>query len=116
MKLDYAAIGQAITLQRDELDITWEALDRRSGVSAKRIQDIAAQRIPPYPKTSTLRAISRALDWPEDTLERIGRGELPPDRTFNQRVSDLEEQVHAQGETLRRLSADLARILDQRVD
>lgn len=81
LREDWAAVATAINQRMAEAHVTQMELASRSGVSLATIRELQHNRNPrPRRHPRTLSAISEALGWPPDHLERVRRGE-PLDAT-----------------------------------
>lgn len=99
---DWKAAADAAVARRAELGLTQEEVVARMGEGAVHIESLRrferAER--DVYRSTTLAAISKALDWPADTLRRIAHGEMettaPGDlATVNQRLDQLEAAMAA---------------------
>jgi transcriptional regulator with XRE-family HTH domain len=110
---DWDAVATAIKSRMRELQLTQMDLAAKSGVSIATIRELQHNTAPRRRSPRTLAAISTALRWPPDHLERVSegatdeRGELAqPSVEYGEVMShldSLQEQVESVGERLSRL-------------
>jgi len=114
---DWVAVGEAVSQRMRERGISQKHLAKRSGVSQATIRLI--QRHPGDHRHAprTLEAISRALDWPPDYLDKILNGR-PQQETVEQVTDDatLQSRLGALEQLLRKISVVLEQRLGPVVD
>jgi transcriptional regulator with XRE-family HTH domain len=92
--VDLEAIAQAVETRRNQLGRPWAQIARRAGVDVATLHTIRRRSNTPRPET--LAAVSEALDWPADTLAKIGAGQAPPEEPSERERLDLLEQAVAE--------------------
>lgn len=100
MGRNWDAVAEAINTRLAELDMTQVELAGKSRVSTatlRQLQHGVAKRYSPR----TLAAISGALSWPSDHLERVATGSGSPAAV--DRIAALEEVVADLRERVRRI-------------
>lgn len=100
-------VSRAINERLMELGWTQKELERRSGVSDTTLRNLQHARADNY-RPAVLAAVSRALGWPPEAIDRISRGEPTPDpverlseREINDRVDSAMKELAALKELLR---------------
>lgn len=79
MAKDWEAVAAAIRARLDELDMTQAELAQRAGVAQETVRELRNNLQPRRRNPRTLAAVSEALDWPQDHLATVLRGEEPAD-------------------------------------
>jgi hypothetical protein len=109
---DWDAVAEAINSRMRERRMTQMEVAAKSGVSIATIREIQHNAAPRRRSPRTLAAISVALDWPSEHLDRVSRGHpgaspaAEPSSEYEQVMSQLDaiqQQVRAVGERLDRL-------------
>ena len=90
-----------------EVGWTQKELERRSGVSDTTLRNLQHARADNY-RPAVLAAVSRALGWPPEAIDRISRGEPTPEpisrfseRMVAERLSSIRKELAALEEELR---------------
>lgn len=105
---DWDAVADAIRARMAELAVTQLELASKADVSLATVQELSsgmARRR--YGRT--LAAVSTALGWPSDQIERISAGEAAPDSTQQgvaDEVRELREELARINRRLDELEAD----------
>jgi hypothetical protein len=90
--VDLEAISAAFNSRVAYLGIAYAELARRADVNVDTLYSLRDATHAPRPRT--LGAVSEALGWPSDSLEKVGQGEPPPnERTIEERLTDLEARL-----------------------
>lgn len=115
--MDVDAIAEAIDRRRRELHLTLTQVRDRAGISQSQVSLMANAKGTSY-RTETLAAVSRALDWPADMLERIGDGtnypdELSEDDKFTAIMQRLEQNEQTFSQSLLRVTEAIERLSDR---
>src|SRR5690606_26458124 len=105
----WVAVGEAVRERREELGIPQAELARRANVSESTIRVLETARRTNY-RRANLRAICRALGWPDDAIDRIRAGRPPDEELVEQPAASLEERLDA----LERELAELRALVRQR--
>lgn len=109
MSKDWQAVADAMNTQMEQLAMTQTELANRSRVSSALLRQIK-NAVPGRRSPRTLAAISEALGWPSNHLERVAGGETPSsvdgDRIgrLEAEVSDLRERVAELARTVSSIS------------
>lgn len=100
-------VASIINERLAELAWTQKELERRSGVSDTTLRNLQHARADNY-RPAVLAAVSRALGWPPDALERISHGATPPEpvsrfteRMVAERLASIRRDLAALEEELR---------------
>lgn len=113
--MDWEAIADAVVRRRKDLGMRQKELADATGYDPSTIRNVEHHARSSYDPL-TLPRISRALDWPSDALERIGRGEpyegirLDPPAARSGDTIDMAEELRR----LREEVAELRRELRER--
>lgn len=115
--MDVDAIAEAIDRRRRELRLTLTEVRDRAGISQSQVSLMANAKGTGY-RAETLAAVSQALSWPSDMLQRIGEGETYPDdlseddkfEVIIQRLARTEENF---SQRLAQLTEALNRLADR---
>lgn len=103
----WPAVGEAVRARREELGLTQVELAQAANVSDTTVRVLETARRTNY-RRGNLRAIARALRWPDDALDRIRAGR-PPDEELAEPVKlSTEERIARLEAELARLRAELA--------
>lgn len=104
---EWARVGAAVRTRREDLGMTQTELAGAARVSDTTVRVLETARRTSY-RAGNLRAIARALEWPDDAIDRIRAGLDPneplvagDDRSLADRLAALEAEVA-------RLRAELA--------
>jgi len=110
---DWDAVAAAINDRMRDLRLTQMDVAAKSGVSIATIRELQHNTAPRRRNPRTLAAISTALRWPADHLERVYEGIAPhsaeaaaPTAEYAEVMSHLDalqEQIESVGERLSRL-------------
>jgi hypothetical protein len=102
---DWDAVAAAINARMRELRMTQMEVAAKSSVSIATIRELQHNTAPRRRNPRTLAAISTALRWPSDHLERVGRGDATgedvgpaPSAEFVQVMAHLDaiqDQLHS---------------------
>jgi transcriptional regulator with XRE-family HTH domain len=103
----WAEVGEAVRARREDLGMSQVELAQAANVSETTVRVLETARRINY-RRGNLRAIARALTWPDDAIDRLRAGR-PPDedltgrdeRTWEDRVAALEAEVARLREQLR---------------
>jgi transcriptional regulator with XRE-family HTH domain len=103
----WVEVGEAVRARREHLGLSQVELAQAAHVSETTVRVLETHRRTSY-RRGNLRAIARALDWPDDAIDRLRAGRPPdedlvePDpRTWEDRVAALEAEVARLREQLR---------------
>lgn len=72
----WESVADAVRARLDELTMSQRDLAKKADVSVDTVRKIVNSEQESY-RRLTLSSVSRALDWPGDTLQRISDGEDP---------------------------------------
>lgn len=108
MRDAWDAVAESVNARMAETRMTQMELASRSGVSLATIREIQHNHKPRRRHPRTLAAISQALDWPPDQLERVLRGEIS--HTGEARGPLTEDPVMAE---LRAIHKELRHVSDR---
>lgn len=96
---EWARVGDAVRARRESQGMTQLELARAADVSDSTIRVLETARRTSY-RAANLRAIARALGWPDDALDRIRAGRpaderlVPTDsRAIEARLDELEGEL-----------------------
>lgn len=118
---NWEAVADAINIRLHELGMTQYELATKSGVSVATIRELQRKTATRQRHPRTLSTLSTALGWPADHLDRLRRGEAPPDSSvtpvparspydeISERVDVLQAEFR---EVSRHLDERLARLED----
>lgn len=114
--MDVDAIAEAIDKRRRELRLTLTEVRDRAGISQSQVSLMANAKGSGY-RPETLAAVSQALAWPSNMLERIGEGEEYPDQMseddkFEVVIQRLEQTEQSLSQRLGQLTEALTRLAD----
>lgn len=114
--MDVDAIAEAIDKRRRELRLTLTEVRDRAGISQSQVSLMANAKGSGY-RPETLAAVSQALAWPSDMLERIGAGAKYPDQLseddkFEVVIQRLEQTEQSLSARLSQLTEALSRLAD----
>lgn len=104
----WAAVGDAVRDRRTELDLTQLELAQAANVSESTIRVLETARRTSY-KRGNLRAIARALRWPDDAIDRIRAGRPPDEELAEPARLTTESRIAALEAVIAELRAELAR-------
>lgn len=107
---DWAAVAAELRARRDTKRITQQKLAALADVSVATVQELE-RGLPRQRQSRTLATICRALDWPEDHLDRVLRGIPASDTdatTTDGETSDLRKQLGELGDEVRQLSEQIS--------
>ena len=100
-------VGDAVRARRETLGLTQVELAQAANVSDSTIRVLETARRTSY-RRGNLRAIARALGWPDDAIDRIRAGR-PPDEELGEPVRlSTEDRIARLEAELRDLRALLA--------
>lgn len=105
---NWAAVARAVRARMDQLSITQLELASKAEVSLATVQELA-RGVARKRYGRTLAALSTALKWPADRIERIAAGEdVPPDpeASVDDEINALRQELARISERLDRLQAD----------
>jgi transcriptional regulator with XRE-family HTH domain len=104
---DWTAVGAAVRARREELGLTQVELATAANVSDSTVRVLETARRTTY-RRGNLRAIARALRWPDDAIDRIRAGRPPAEdlsvvdrRPVEERLAALEAELAELREQLR---------------
>lgn len=114
--MDVDAIADAIDRRRRELRLNLTEVRDRAGLSQSQISLMANAKGSGY-RPETLAAVSQALAWPSDMLERIGAGggypnQLSEDDKFEVVIQRLEQTEQSLSARLGQLADAMNRLAD----
>lgn len=111
---DWAQVGQRVKARRQELRMTQLALATAAGTSESTIRVLeSARRVPATP---ALRAISQALGWTPDSIERLAAGDEPAEPEPGAAPAEVAAELQALRDQISVLSERIEELFSQRAD
>lgn len=104
---EWARVGAAVRERREGLGLTQLQLATQAGVSESMVRVLETARRTSY-RGGNLRAIARALNWPDDAIDRVLAGRPPDERLSPPDERPLTDRLEALEAEVARLRAELA--------
>lgn len=105
---EWARVGAAVRKRREDLGLTQTELAATAHVSDTTVRVLERARRTSY-RAGNLRAIARALQWPDDAIDRIRAGRpADEDMTGHTDGRDVTDRLAALEAEVARLRAALA--------
>jgi transcriptional regulator with XRE-family HTH domain len=117
---DWAAVARAISNRVRELGWRQRELAERSHVSVAVVREIQRHTVERRRSRRTLEALSLALGWEPEHLDRVLKGPTPPAGrhiepdgfALRSRLDSLDERLEVISTLLAELKSDLATVMD----